>query len=46
MSEVYAVRIANASRDEAPHIQTHEGDELTALLDKWSSTGCLASDEA
>ncbi len=34
MSEVQAARITDASRDEAPHIQTHKGHELTPLLGK------------
>ncbi|MDH6517957.1 8-oxo-dGTP diphosphatase [Streptomyces sp. SAI-135] len=29
MGEVYAVRIADALRDEAPHIRTHDGRKLT-----------------
>lgn len=30
MGEVYAVRITDALRDEAPHIRTHDGRKLTA----------------
>jgi hypothetical protein len=31
MSEVYAVRITDALRDEAPYIRTHDGRKLTPL---------------
>ncbi|MFF9278356.1 NUDIX domain-containing protein [Streptomyces griseosporeus] len=31
MSEVYAVRITDALRDEAPHIRTHDGRKLIPL---------------
>ncbi|MGX1133469.1 hypothetical protein RKD49_005659 [Streptomyces glaucescens] len=31
MSEVYAVRITDALRDEAPHIRTHDGRKPTPL---------------
>ncbi|MBM4820681.1 MULTISPECIES: NUDIX domain-containing protein [Streptomyces] len=31
MGEVYAVRITDALRDEAPHIRTHDGRKLTPL---------------
>jgi 8-oxo-dGTP diphosphatase len=34
MSEVYAARITDASRDEAPHIRTHDDRELTPPLGK------------
>jgi hypothetical protein len=34
MSEAYAARITDASRDEAPHIRTHDDRELTPLLGK------------
>ncbi|GHI06396.1 hypothetical protein Scel_47170 [Streptomyces cellostaticus] len=34
MSEAYAARITDASRDEAPHIRMRDDRELTPLLGK------------
>jgi 8-oxo-dGTP diphosphatase len=34
MGEVYAVRITDALRDEAPHVRTHDGQKLTRSASK------------